>query len=79
MNRYIKDREDEEGQPLKVAYEKVNDRWEVALTVSDKGFQSVSFVNSIATSKVIILLFYNYFLGRSSRRLCNRPSRLETY
>lgn len=30
----------------------LNDRWEVALTVSDKGFQQVSFVNSIATSKV---------------------------
>uniref|UniRef100_A0AC35UG86 DNA topoisomerase 2 n=1 Tax=Rhabditophanes sp. KR3021 TaxID=114890 RepID=A0AC35UG86_9BILA len=33
-------------------YEKVNERWEVALTNSTDGaFQSVSFVNSIATSK----------------------------
>ncbi|CEF67098.1 DNA topoisomerase 2-beta [Strongyloides ratti] len=40
----------EEEKP-KIIYEKVNDRWEVALTVSERGFQSVSFVNSIATSK----------------------------
>lgn len=35
----------------KVVYETVNDRWEVALTVSDSGFKQVSFVNSIATTK----------------------------
>lgn len=35
-----------------LAYEKVNDRWEIAITVSDSGhFQQVSFVNSIATTK----------------------------
>jgi len=35
-----------------VAYEKVNERWEVGVGVSDNGsFQQVSFVNSICTSK----------------------------
>ncbi|KAH9638562.1 hypothetical protein HF086_000963 [Spodoptera exigua] len=51
VDLYIKDKEDENGQPLKVVYEKVNDRWEIALTLSDRGFQQVSFVNSIATTK----------------------------
>ena len=31
--------------------EKVNDRWEVSVAPSDDGFQQVSFVNSIATTK----------------------------
>ncbi|XP_049810564.1 DNA topoisomerase 2-alpha-like isoform X1 [Schistocerca nitens] len=48
---YIKNKDDETGNPLKIVYEQVNDRWEVALTISDKGFQQVSFVNSIATTK----------------------------
>ncbi|KAI8426016.1 hypothetical protein MSG28_004992 [Choristoneura fumiferana] len=51
IDLYIKGKEDENGQPLKVVYEKVNERWEVALTLSDRGFQQVSFVNSIATTK----------------------------
>ncbi|XP_026468144.1 DNA topoisomerase 2 [Ctenocephalides felis] len=48
---YIRGKEDEMGNPLKVVYENVNPRWEVAMTLSDKGFQQVSFVNSIATTK----------------------------
>ncbi|CAD5217830.1 unnamed protein product [Bursaphelenchus xylophilus] len=40
-----------DGEPYKVAYESVNPRWEIALTVSDRGFQQVSFANSIATTK----------------------------
>lgn len=44
--------EDEDEEKPKMAYERANDRWEVAVTVSDKGFQHVSFVNSIATTKV---------------------------
>jgi DNA topoisomerase-2 len=51
IDLYIKKREDESGNPLKICYENVNERWEVALTLSDKGFQQVSFVNSIATTK----------------------------
>lgn len=51
IDLYIKDKEDDMGNALKVAYEVVNDRWEVAVTISDRGFQQVSFVNSIATTK----------------------------
>jgi DNA topoisomerase-2 len=35
----------------KILYENVNPRWEVACSYSDIGFQQVSFVNSIATTK----------------------------
>lgn len=44
---------DENGVPLKIVYEQVSPRWEVACCLSsEKGFQQVSFVNSIATTKV---------------------------
>lgn len=52
IDLFIKDKTDDNGMPLKVVYEKVNDRWEVGLTLSEKGFQQASFVNSIATTKV---------------------------
>lgn len=52
---YIKGREDDLGNPLKVVYENCGPRWEVAITLSDKGFQQMSFVNSIATIKVLIM------------------------
>ncbi len=52
VEQYLKDKTDDNGEPLKFAYEQVNDRWEVAVTVSDKNLQQVSFVNSIATTKV---------------------------
>lgn len=48
---YLKSKEDDPQGSPKVLYEVVNDRWEVAVTVSDRGFQQVSFVNSIATTK----------------------------
>lgn len=48
---FIKNKDDETGAPLKVIYENAGDRWEVALTLSDRGFQQMSFVNSIATTK----------------------------
>ncbi|XP_042332431.1 LOW QUALITY PROTEIN: DNA topoisomerase 2-alpha [Sceloporus undulatus] len=51
VDMYIKDKLDETGNSLKVIHEQVNDRWEVCLTMSEKGFQQVSFVNSIATTK----------------------------
>ncbi|XP_063044245.1 DNA topoisomerase 2-alpha [Engraulis encrasicolus] len=51
VDLYLKDRTDETGSPLTVVHEQVNDRWEVCLTMSEKGFQQVSFVNSIATTK----------------------------
>lgn len=34
-----------------MAYDQVGDRWQVALALSEKGSQQVSFVNSIATTK----------------------------
>ena len=48
---YTKSATDESGDPLKLVYEKVNERWEVACTLSTSGFRQVSFVNSIATTK----------------------------
>ncbi|XP_061666786.1 DNA topoisomerase 2-alpha [Syngnathoides biaculeatus] len=48
---YVKDKVSETGNELTVIHEAVNGRWEVCLTVSEKGFQQVSFVNSIATTK----------------------------
>lgn len=51
IDLYIKSKEDEPTGPPKVVYEVVNDRWEVAVTISDRNFQQVSFVNSIATTK----------------------------
>lgn len=36
---------------VKQSYAKVNDRWEVCVRVSNIGFQQVSFVNSIATTR----------------------------
>lgn len=52
VDLYVKDKLDEMGVALKVVNETVNDRWEVCLTLSEKGFQQIGFVNSIATTKV---------------------------
>uniref|UniRef100_A0A0B7A7H4 DNA topoisomerase 2 n=1 Tax=Arion vulgaris TaxID=1028688 RepID=A0A0B7A7H4_9EUPU len=51
IDLYLADKTDDAGAPLKSVYEVINDRWEVAVAQSDKGFQQVSFVNSIATTK----------------------------
>ncbi|XP_054619787.1 DNA topoisomerase 2-beta isoform X3 [Dunckerocampus dactyliophorus] len=51
VDLYVKDKLDETGVALKVVHENVNERWEVCLTMSEKGFQQISFVNSIATTK----------------------------
>lgn len=51
VDLYLKDKVDETGSPLTIVHEMVNKRWEVCLTLSDKGFQQVSFVNGIATTK----------------------------
>ncbi|KAG7209142.1 hypothetical protein KM043_015285 [Ampulex compressa] len=51
VDLYIKGREDDIGNQLKIVYESCGPRWEVAITLSDKGFQQMSFVNSIATTK----------------------------
>ncbi|CAL8363224.1 unnamed protein product [Arctogadus glacialis] len=51
VDLYLKDKLDETGVALKVVNESVSERWEVGLAMSEKGFQQVSFVNSIATTK----------------------------
>ncbi|XP_073534084.1 DNA topoisomerase 2-beta isoform X1 [Phyllobates terribilis] len=51
VDLYVKEKLDETGVALKVIHELVNDRWDVCLTLSEKGFQQISFVNSIATTK----------------------------
>ncbi|TMS22147.1 DNA topoisomerase 2-alpha [Larimichthys crocea] len=51
VDMYVKDRVDEVGNALTVIHEITNERWEICLTMSEKGFQQVSFVNSIATTK----------------------------
>ena len=51
IDLYMKKNEDETGQPMKIVYENISERWEVGVAMSEKGFQQVSFVNSIATSK----------------------------
>ncbi|XP_061445305.1 DNA topoisomerase 2-alpha isoform X2 [Rhineura floridana] len=51
IDLYLKDKVDETGNLLKIIHEEVSGRWEICLTMSEKGFQQVSFVNSIATTK----------------------------
>ncbi|XP_066589354.1 DNA topoisomerase 2 [Prorops nasuta] len=51
VDMYIRGKEDDTGNPLKIVYESCGPRWEVAITLSDRGFQQMSFVNSIATTK----------------------------
>lgn len=51
VDMYLKGKEDEQGNPLKCAFESCSDRWEIGVALSEKGFQQVSFVNSIATTK----------------------------
>ncbi|XP_054622812.1 DNA topoisomerase 2-alpha [Dunckerocampus dactyliophorus] len=51
VDMYLKDKVTETDNAPVVVHEIVNERWEVCLTVSEKGFQQVSFVNSIATTK----------------------------
>jgi len=51
VDLFLKDRSDEVGNPVKFIHEVVNDRWEIACCPSENGFQQISFVNSIATTK----------------------------
>lgn len=60
VDLYVKDKLDETGVALKVVNETVNERWEVCLTLSEKGFQQISFVNSISTTKVTAVTQHPY-------------------
>ncbi|XP_017108704.3 DNA topoisomerase 2 [Drosophila bipectinata] len=51
IDLHIKNQDDDAGQPIKIVHEVSNERWEIACCPSDRGFQQVSFVNSIATTK----------------------------
>jgi len=48
---FIKGHSDETGNQIKCVHEVCGERWEVAVAPSDNGFQQMSFVNSIATTK----------------------------
>jgi DNA topoisomerase-2 len=48
---YLSDQVDDCGNEVKIISDNSNPRWEVAIATSDIGFQQVSFVNSIATTK----------------------------
>ena len=51
VDMYLKDQTDETGQAIKCHYESCGERWQVAVAPSSDGFQQMSFVNSIATTK----------------------------
>jgi DNA topoisomerase-2 len=51
VDHYTKGTNDDLGKPLKVVVDQCGLRWEVAICVSSQGFQQISFVNSIATTK----------------------------
>ena len=51
VNFILQGHTDEMGNQIKCISEKCGDRWNVAVAVSDSGFQQMSFVNSIATTK----------------------------
>jgi len=51
IDLHVKSTDEDSGPPIKIVHEVANERWEVACCPSDRGFQQVSFVNSIATYK----------------------------
>lgn len=51
VDLYLSGKVDETGSPLKIIHEVANNRWEICVTMSEKGFQQISFANSIATTK----------------------------
>uniref|UniRef100_A0A915EL59 DNA topoisomerase 2 n=1 Tax=Ditylenchus dipsaci TaxID=166011 RepID=A0A915EL59_9BILA len=52
VDRYIKDRSDDAGEPMKVAFEHVNDRWRSDIATS-KGGRHVDYVADQVVSKLI--------------------------
>uniref|UniRef100_A0A8D0G650 DNA topoisomerase 2 n=1 Tax=Sphenodon punctatus TaxID=8508 RepID=A0A8D0G650_SPHPU len=68
VDLYVKDKVDETGNLLKVIHEEVNHRWEVCLTMSERGFQQVSFVNIRSSRKSPDPAAFACFLLREKRR-----------
>ncbi len=52
VDLFLKDRQDEDGNPLKVTHEVCGERWEIAVCPSEFSFKQISFVNNVATTKV---------------------------
>ena len=72
VDMYLKDQTDETGQAIKCHYESCGERWQVAVAPSSDGFQQMSFVNSIATTKGNFYLFcFNGYPYMKSRLLVN--------
>jgi DNA topoisomerase-2 len=57
------------GLEAPCAFEKINDRWEVGVSISDGSFQQVSYVNSICTTKGG--QHVNYIVDQITARLIN--------
>ncbi|KAF3330966.1 DNA topoisomerase 2-like isoform X1 [Carex littledalei] len=51
VNLYLESASKSRPEPLPRFTERVNDRWEIAVSLSDGQFQQVSFANGIATIK----------------------------
>lgn len=51
ISKFLEKFQDEDGEKIQFTYEEASERWQIAVAPSDKGFQQVSFVNSIATTK----------------------------
>ncbi|XP_074575291.1 DNA topoisomerase 2-like [Curcuma longa] len=51
VNLYLKSASKDKSEPLPRIAEKVNERWEICVSLSEGQFQQVSFVNGIATIK----------------------------
>ena len=74
VDMYLKDQTDETGQAIKCHYESCGERWQVAVAPSSDGFQQMSFVNSIATTKgnFYIFCFIGYpYMSKISYYLLN--------
>nr|NVI79322.1 topoisomerase 2 [Cucujiformia] len=50
IDMFLKDEKDDIGNSIKAVHEQ-SERWEVGIAISERGFQQMSFVNSIATTK----------------------------
>jgi len=48
VDHFIKGHEDETGNQIKATYEQCGERWEVAVAVSDNGFQQVKIITKLA-------------------------------